>query len=198
MCSDTLYRAALLVILIAFICRSGRPEKVFFTFAPLTYKEGQSSYTRLVRGPPDYEPRITTLFIIASIHLVAACVCAGARTCIGHVPGEHRSLDIAPSVAHCALGTAHCVSPGCQSVKLCRSSVGLCRDLCLTSIGPLSGVCRLTTVAGLCRPLSGTRLKVSIIPDPLDLTTSLATQLASVVHIRQAVLTSGTHIPSPQ
>ena len=34
--------------------------------------------------------------------------------------------------------------------------------------------------------------------DPLDLTASLSTPLASVVHVRQAILTSTTHIPSPQ
>ena len=34
--------------------------------------------------------------------------------------------------------------------------------------------------------------------DPLDLTASPATPMASVVHVRQAILTSRTHIPSPQ
>ena len=34
--------------------------------------------------------------------------------------------------------------------------------------------------------------------DPLNLTTSLATPLASVIHVRQAVPTSRTHITSPQ
>ena len=34
--------------------------------------------------------------------------------------------------------------------------------------------------------------------DPLDLTASLASPLVSVVHVRQAILTSTTHIPSPQ
>ena len=34
--------------------------------------------------------------------------------------------------------------------------------------------------------------------DPLDLTTSLAMQLASVVHVRQVIVTSRTYITSPQ
>ena len=38
----------------------------------------------------------------------------------------------------------------------------------------------------------------SLISDPLDLTASLATPLASVIHVRRAILTSRSHIMSPQ